>query len=185
MGKEKADNREQRAKAAMDAFSSCKRAGSINCEKRAKEKAKKLFPKKVTKADDETEESWESMKGKHKKERIRRAVQDCSQEKKSICQDAATKDLKEDLDVDEREIDMIKRQSAHMIAADEIAACEDAINSNKDMITSIDKDCLNLGSEIFLATGLSEDAWMKKSERVKKLAMAKYAGKDTNILVSK
>ena len=36
------DNREQRAKAAMDAMANCKRAGSDNCEKKHKEKADKL-----------------------------------------------------------------------------------------------------------------------------------------------
>merc|ERR1711937_186039 len=184
--KEKADNREQRAKAAMDAMANCKRARSDNCEKKAQEKADKLFPKATGAADGETKETLESMKGKHKKERMRRLVQDCDAGKKAVCEKAAKDDLKKDLDVDEKEIDMIKRQSAPMIASDEIAACEDAINSkSKTKIDTIDEDCLKLGKEVFIATGSSEDAWNKKQERIKKLAKAKFAGDDTDVVVNK
>merc|ERR1711871_1724027 len=184
--KEKADNREQRAKAAMDAMANCKRAGSDKCEKKAQEKADKLFPKATGAADGETKETLESMKGKHKKERMRRLVQDCDAGKKAACEKAAKDDLKKDLDVDEKEIDMIKRQSAPMIASDEIAACEDAINSkSKTKIDTIDQDCLKLGKEAFIATGSSEDAWNKKQERIKKLAKAKFAGDDTDVVVNK
>merc|ERR1711871_406689 len=187
--KEKADNREQRAKAAMDAMANCKRAGSDKCEKKAQEKADKLFPKATGAADGETKgtkETLESMKGKHKKERMRRLVQDCDAGKKATCEKAAKDDLKKDLDVDEKEIDMIKRQSAPMIASDEIAACEDAINSkSKTKIDTIDQDCLKLGKAVFIATGSSEDAWNKKQERIKKLAKAKFAGNDTDVVVNK
>merc|ERR1711871_1894128 len=182
--KEKADNREQRAKAAMDALKNCKRAAtSDDCVKKAQDKAKKLFPKQSG-TDDETEESWESMKGKHKKNRMRRVVQGCDAGKKDKCEKAAKEDLKKDLDVDEKEIEMIKRQSAPMIASDEIAECEDAINSGKTTIESIDAGCLSLGKDVFLATGSSEDAWEKNKERITKLAKAKFAGKDTNVVVN-
>merc|ERR1711968_192822 len=183
------DNREQRAKAAMDAMANCKRAGragSDKCEKKAQEKADKLFPKATGAADGETKETLESMKGKHEKERMRRLVQDCDAGKKAVCEKAAKDDLKKDLDVDEKEIDMIKRQSAPMIASDEIAACEDAINSkSKTKIDTIDQDCLKLGKEVFIATGSSEDAWNKKQDRIKKLAKAKFAGDDTDVVVNK
>jgi len=182
--KEKADNREQRAKAAMDAMANCKRAESDKCEEKAKEKAKKLLPKVSEKAD---EESWESMKGKYKKKRMRRLVKECDTDKKAVCKQSAKDDLKKDLGVDGKEIEMIKRQSAAMIASDEIAACEDAIDSNKGKVTidSVDADCLGFGKEVFIAAGSSEDAWTKKVERIKKLAKAKFAGKSTDVIVNK
>ena len=39
---------------------------------------------------------WESMKGKRKKERMRRAVQDCGKGKESLCETAAKDDLTKD-----------------------------------------------------------------------------------------
>lgn len=183
--KEKADNREQRAKAAVDALADCKRAGSTGCENKAKEKAKKLLPKKEAKVDEETEEPWESMKGKRKKERMRRAVQNCDKGKEATCAKAAKDDLKKDLDVDEKEIAMIKRQTAPMMAADEIAECEDAINGDKTEIDTVNKDCEALGKDLFMATGSTAEAWEKRwKARVLKLAKARFAGEDSDVKVN-
>jgi hypothetical protein len=183
--KEKADNRDQRAKAVIDALADCKRAGSTGCEDEAKAKKTKLFPKKDAE-DEETDESFESMKGKRKKERMRRAVQDCDAGKEATCAKAAKDDLKKDLDVDEKEIAMIKRQTAPMMAADEIAQCEDAINSaDSTKIDSVDKDCEALGKDLFLAAGSSADAWEERwKDKVLKLAKARFAGKPTNVEVN-
>jgi hypothetical protein len=186
--KEKADNREQRANAAIDTLADCKRAKSTGCEDKAKKKAKDLFPKKAggrrLAAGDETEESWESMKGKRKKKRMRRAVQDCDKGKEATCAKAAKDDLKKDLDVDEKEIAMIKRQTAPMMAADEIAECEDAINPSKDKIDAVDAGCESLGKDLFLATGSTEKAWDERKARILKLAKAKFAGEDSDVKVN-
>jgi hypothetical protein len=185
--KGKADNREQRANAAIDTLADCKRAGSTvkDCEAKAKKKAKYLFPKKAgAAAGDETEESWESMKGKRKKERMRRAVQDCGKGKESLCETAAKDDLTKDLGVDVKEIAMIKRQTAPMMAADVIAECEDAIHLDKAKIDAVDAGCEGLGKDIFMATGSTEMAWKKHRARIVKMAKLKFAGEDIDVEVN-
>merc|ERR1711935_668021 len=94
-------------------------------------------------------------------------------------------DLKKDLDVDEKEIAMIKRQTAPMMAADEIAECEDAINGDKTEIDMVNKACEALGKDLFMATGSTAEAWEKRwKARVLKLAKARFAGEDSDVKVN-
>lgn len=186
--KERMDNREQRAKAAMEAVANCKRAKQTTdvCEAKGKAKSAKVFPSVQAQGKKETKESWESMKGRWKKERMRRYLLDCTKSKKSICENSAKDDLKLELDVDEREIGMLKLQALPMLIADEIASCEDVIHPNppEGKIKQLDEKCQKLGKEEFLAAGSTESDWGRWKDRISKLAKSRFEGGDTNIQVS-
>lgn len=142
---------------------------------------KKLLPN-----SGEVDEDFDSMKGKRKKERMRRAVQDCSDGKKDLCEKAAGDDLKLELDVGEKELAMVKLQAAPMIAADEIVACEEGLNLfSREKLASIDGDCLALGKKLFKSAGGTEADFNRWKERIQSLAKSKFEGTESNIKINK